>query len=50
MKVMEKKAVPMPEDLEREWNEVRVLLPAASVQESQNCDEADAGRLCEAVH
>lgn len=24
MKVMEKKAVPMPEDLEREWNEVRV--------------------------
>lgn len=24
MKFMEKKAVPMPEDLEREWNEVRV--------------------------
>ena len=24
MKVMEKKAMPMPEDLEREWNEVRV--------------------------
>ena len=24
MKAMEKKAVPMPEDLEREWNEVRV--------------------------
>ena len=23
MKVMEKKAVPMPEDLEREWNEVK---------------------------
>lgn len=23
MKVMEKKAMPMPEDLEREWNEVR---------------------------
>ena len=23
-KVMEKKAMPMPEDLEREWNEVRV--------------------------
>ncbi len=22
MKAMEKKAVPMPEDLEREWNEV----------------------------
>ena len=26
MKVMEKKAVPMPEDLEREWNEVRVCV------------------------
>ena len=24
MKVMEKKAMPMPEDLERDWNEVRV--------------------------
>ena len=24
MNVMEKKAMPMPEDLEREWNEVRV--------------------------
>ena len=24
MKAMEKKAMPMPEDLEREWNEVRV--------------------------
>lgn len=28
MKVMEKKAVPMPEDLEREWNEVRVCFSA----------------------
>ena len=50
MKVMEKKAMPMPEDLEREWNEVRGLLSPASVQESQNCDEADAGRFCEAVY
>lgn len=24
MKAMEKKATPMPEELEREWNEVRV--------------------------
>lgn len=24
MRAMEKKAMPMPEDLEREWNEVRV--------------------------
>lgn len=25
------------------------LLPVASVQESQNCDETDAGRFCEAI-
>ena len=26
------------------------LLPVASVQESQNCDETDAGRFCEAIY
>ena len=50
MKAMEKKATPMPEELEREWNEVRVCFPAASVQESQNCDETDAGWFYEAVY
>ena len=42
MKVMEKKAMPMPEDLEREWNEVRVCFRLR--------DETDAGRFCEAIY
>ena len=42
MKAMEKKATPMPEELEREWNEVRVCF--------RNCDETDAGRFCEAIY
>lgn len=46
MKTMEKKAMPMPEDLERG----KGLLSPTSVQESQNCDETDAGWFCEAVY
>lgn len=35
MKVMEKKAMPMPEDLEREWNEVRVCFRLLSAGEPE---------------
>ena len=50
MKVMEKKGCANARRSGKRVERGKGLRPAASVQESQNCDEADAGRLCEAVH
>lgn len=46
MKAMEKK----PLQCRKNWKESGTKCEFASVQESQNCDETDAGRFCEAIY
>ena len=50
MKVMEKKGSANARRTGKRVERGASLLPVASVQESQNCDETDAGRFCEAIY